>query len=173
MVKPPGTILQGMYLQERLKRQPPGRFLEVGCGSGWVSALLLKHGWTGSGIDLHAPSVARAQEINQTSVDAGRYQARQIDFFESDPLLDQNQFDLIISCMVIEHLDDAVERAYFRRCRQLVGDGGLLITIVPASQAHWGIEDVIAGHFRRYTQESLARSLDEESWNLDHIAGSK
>jgi len=43
MVKPPGTIVQGMYLKERLRRREPGQFLEVGGGSGWVSEVL----WSG------------------------------------------------------------------------------------------------------------------------------
>jgi len=171
MVKPPGTILQGMYLNERVARLPAGRFLEIGCGSGWVSELLLKQGWNGVGIDLHARSVARSREINQRFVDAGRYQTRQLDFLDGAAFSEREKFDLIISCMVLEHLDDVDEAAYFHRCSQLLAPGGMLITIVPASEAHWGIEDEIAGHFRRYSHESLARVHERESWKVVHIAG--
>jgi SAM-dependent methyltransferase len=171
MVKPPGTILQGMYLKERLRRLKPGRFLEVGCGSGWVSEILLGQGWTGAGIDLNAPSLARAEATNRAFVRDGRYRTRHTDFLEADPWLDHARFDLIISCMVVEHMDDACESAYFRRCRQLLAPDGLLITIVPGSEPHWGIEDEIAGHFRRYTQDSLARRLAQESWDVVHLSG--
>lgn len=171
MVQPPGTILQGIYLKERLRRVPPGRFLEVGCGSGWVSSLLLRQGWTGVGIDLNADGLARARATNDAFVRDGRYRLRHADFLDSDACPDRERFDLIVSCMVVEHLDEAGESAYFRRCRQLLAADGLLITIVPGSPAHWGIEDEIAGHHRRYTRDSLARRLDEESWDVVHLSG--
>jgi SAM-dependent methyltransferase len=171
MVYPPGTILQGMYLKERLGRLVPGRFLEVGCGSGWVSGLLLGQGWTGTGLDLHAPSLARAEAGNRAFVERGRYETHQADFLAEVPWLEDTRFDLIISCMVVEHLDDAGESAYFRRCRELLAPNGLLITIVPGSEAHWGIEDEIAGHQRRYTQDSLAQHLARESWDVVHLSG--
>jgi len=38
---PPGTILQLMYLKERLVNIKPGRFVEIGPGSGEISGLLL------------------------------------------------------------------------------------------------------------------------------------
>jgi len=44
----PGTILQLMYLKERLVDVAPGRFIEVGPGTGEISNLLLKFGWGGS-----------------------------------------------------------------------------------------------------------------------------
>ena len=40
-VLPPGTILQLMYLRERIKLLTPGRFVEVGPGTGTITALLL------------------------------------------------------------------------------------------------------------------------------------
>ena len=46
-VLPPGTILQLMYLRERLENIKPGRFIEIGPGSGEISGLLLDLGWTG------------------------------------------------------------------------------------------------------------------------------
>ena len=171
MVKAPGTILQGIYLKERLRRLPTGRFLEVGCGSGWVSSLLLRQGWTGSGIDLNPASLSRAEAANASFVRDGRYRTVHGDFLDSAPGIGADPFDLIISCMVVEHLDDCGESAYFRRCRERLAPGGLLITIVPGSPAHWGIEDEIAGHHRRYTRDSLARRLEEESWDVGHLSG--
>jgi hypothetical protein len=49
-VLPPGTILQLMYLRERIGNIAPGRFVEIGPGSGEVSALLLELGWGGVGL---------------------------------------------------------------------------------------------------------------------------
>ena len=46
-VLPPGTLLQHMYLRERLRDRPAGTFVEVGVGSGHMSRLLLDLGWSG------------------------------------------------------------------------------------------------------------------------------
>jgi hypothetical protein len=46
-VLPPGTLLQLMYLRERLEKLEPGRFIEIGPGSGEISKLLLDLGWGG------------------------------------------------------------------------------------------------------------------------------
>ena len=42
---------------------------------------------------------------------------------------------------------------------------------VPASPSHWGIEDEIAGHYRRYTRSSLGTLLSASSWKPRHVAG--
>ena len=57
--------------------------------------------------------------------------------------------------MVLEHLDEEDELRYFEKCEQDLKPGGFAILLVPASPAHWGVEDEIAGHYRRYTFDSL------------------
>ena len=46
-----------------------------------------------------------------------------------------------------------------------------MIGMVPASPDHWGIEDDIAGHLRRYTRASVAALAASKGWSLRHIAG--
>ncbi len=46
-----------------------------------------------------------------------------------------------------------------------------MISLVPARPAHGGIEDEIAGHYRRYTTASATRLLETAGWRIDHIAG--
>lgn len=48
---------------------------------------------------------------------------------------------------------------------------GLMIGLVPASPAHWGIEDDIAGHCRRYTRATLKELMQKSGWRLTHNAG--
>lgn len=170
MIFPPGTILQRMYLREQLQRRVPGRFLEVGCGAGWNSQILLSLGWSGMGIDLHEPSALRAAETNSRFVQGGRYQTLCCDFL-TEPRLNEYKFDIIISCMVIEHLDDTNEAAYFHRCRELLAPGGSAIVLVPASMKHWGIEDQTAGHFRRYSLKHLDERLRELGWKSIQMSG--
>ena len=66
-VLPPGTLLQHMYLRERLRTRPPGTFVEVGVGSGHLSRLLLDLGWRGIGYDLSAEALARSGASSMVS----------------------------------------------------------------------------------------------------------
>lgn len=146
----PGSVLQRMYLKERLRamNQPSRRFLEVGAGTGYTSNILLNAGYSGVGFDLNTASCDVNREMNRTFVESGRYAVRNDDFLDL-PL--SEKFDLIISCMVIEHLSEADVEAYFKKCRELLAPDGSIITLVPAGMQFWGIEDEIAGHFKRYS----------------------
>lgn len=168
MILPPGTILQHMYLKERLKRKNPGRFVEVGVGQGVLSRLLLKLGWEGKGYDLNPEALEKARRLNRDAVDAGRYQLRHADWLRAS---DQEPVDLIISCMVLEHLNETDERRYVSACQARLKDNGSAIVLVPASPRHWGIEDDIAGHFRRYTRDSLTGLFESHGFQCRDIAG--
>ncbi|MNR99784.1 Ubiquinone biosynthesis O-methyltransferase [compost metagenome] len=167
-VLPPGTILQHMYLKERLGRRPPGTFVEVGVGGGHISRLLLDLGWRGVAYDLSAEAVARAEAVLAPELADGRMALRVGNWLEA---AGDAPVDVVISSMVIEHLDEADEARYFARCREALAPGGLAVTIVPASMRHWGVEDDIAGHLRRYTADGLETRLAGLGWRLDHAAG--
>ncbi len=166
-VLPPGTILQLRYVRERLARLRPGRFIEVGTGAGELSALLLDVGWTGVGYEPGA-AAGRARRRNAQGLADGRYELREVDWLIAAP---DEPADLVISSMVIEHLPEAQEAMYFRRARAALRPSGRAIVLVPASPRHWGIEDDIAGHQRRYERAGLARRLSEIGWELEHVAG--
>jgi len=172
MLFPPGTILQRMYLRGRISRLRPGQFIEVGAGEGHLSALLLNAGWRGAGVEPDAASAARAREVNRDAIAQGRYEVVNDNWLapaEGSQL--PKNVDLILSCMVLEHLDERSERAYFERCEQHLGRDGRVILLVPACEAAWGIEDVLAGHFRRYTRTRIRQLLDSIGWRLEHLAG--
>jgi SAM-dependent methyltransferase len=172
MLFPPGTILQRMYLRRRLTRIRPGRFIEVGTGEGHLSALLLRAGWRGAGIEPDPASAARAREVNRDAIAQGRYEVVNGSWLEPvEGSRLPKDVDLIVSCMVLEHLDDRGERAFFIRCAEHLGRSGRVILLVPACEAAWGIEDELAGHFRRYTRASMRQLLDTIGWRLEHLAG--
>jgi SAM-dependent methyltransferase len=166
-VAPPGTILQRLYLRERLRGLTPGRFVEIGVGTGSLSHELLQLGWHGEGWDLSAEAVARSAETNAVAVAAARYAVRLGDWLDQS----DGKADLVVSSMVIEHLSDEHEGRYFGRCREVLSETGRAVVLVPASPRHWGIEDEIAGHQRRYTRAGLAARLDELGFCVEHIAG--
>lgn len=169
-VLPPGTILQLMYLEERLRRIPAGRFLEIGPGSGEISNLLLKLGWRGVSYDLEARTVERLRVRFVQEFEEGRYEPKNEDYLaiNNHPVI---KFDLIISCMVMEHFNNELETKFMHTSQNLLSDEGLMIGLVPGSPAHWGIEDEIAGHCRRYSREALLTLATNNKCKVRHIAG--
>lgn len=166
-VEAPGTILQRLYVRERLRGRRPGRFVEVGVGTGGLSRELLRLGWNGEGWDLSAEAIARSTQTNADAIAEGRYGVRLGDWLEEA----DGTADIVVSSMVIEHLAEEREARYFERCRAVLAPMGLAVLLVPASPRHWGIEDEIAGHKRRYTRDGLSARLNELGFRVDHLAG--
>src|SRR5262245_56830663 len=111
-VLPPGTILQHLYLKERLRHLNAGRFVDVGCGQGLTSRVLLDVGWSGTGYDLNANSLSVAAELNSEAVAQGRYSVANVDWLHGDGTGDA---DLVISCCVLEHLSAEQECRFLDR----------------------------------------------------------
>jgi SAM-dependent methyltransferase len=168
LILPPGTILQQMYFRERLRALPSGRFIEVGAGHGIVSKTLLDLGWSGRAYDLNADALAAAAQLNRVAISRGRYELEQRNWLD---IADRESVDLVASCMVLEHLADADEARYLERCRMALKRGGKGVIFVPACPDYWGIEDEVAGHFRRYTFESLQQAIEARGLRLRHLAG--
>jgi phospholipid N-methyltransferase len=167
-VLPPGTLLQLMYIEESLKDITPRHFIEIGPGRGEISNLLLALGWSGTVFELEPTTTALLNERFSSAISEGRYRIINQDW------LTCNQFypcDLIISCMVMEHLDTEQERQFLDKARTSLKPGGLFIALVPGSPAHWGIEDEIAGHFRRYTRKGIRELFANNNWDVLHVSG--
>lgn len=167
-ILPPGTILQLLYLKERLQRRAPGRFIEIGPGSGEITQVLLDRGWSGSSFDLGEETITNLQERFKTEIAEKRFTPVNADYL-STPITEP--VDLVISCMVMEHLNDDMESAFMVKSADCLKPDGIMIGLVPASPAHWGIEDDIAGHCRRYTGDSIGRLVAASSWKLLHLKG--
>lgn len=168
-VLPPGTILQLLYLKERLSETAPGRFIEIGPGSGEITRLLLSAGWVGTSYDIEEKTIVGIQKRFAEEIAEKRFCAVNADYLATD--IGSTSVDLVISCMVMEHLKEDQQKVFMAKSAGALKKRGLMIGLVPSSPAHWGIEDEIAGHYRRYTKEKLAALLDECNWDLLHIAG--
>jgi SAM-dependent methyltransferase len=166
-VLPPGTLLQLMYLEERIRSIPAGHFIEVGPGSGEITALLLEHGWTGCSYDLEEKTIGALEQRFSDEISQNRFKPVNENYLTANI----GKADLVISCMVIEHLEDELQFEFMRKSKTAMKTNGRMIGLVPASPAHWGIEDDIAGHYRRYTRSSLIDLTSTTSWRLSHMAG--
>jgi SAM-dependent methyltransferase len=164
----PGTILQCMYLKERLSRLRAGRFVEVGPGAGEITRLLLTKGWTGSAYDLESKTTHDLNNRFANEIEKGLLEIINGDFLV---IRAKSDADLVISSMVMEHMDDEQQLAFMAKAACNLRPGGRMIGFVPASPRHWGIEDDIAGHCRRYTRSALSALAAASGWSLTHTAG--
>jgi len=118
--------------------------------------------------EYEARTAAELAKRFHNEVIAGRLEITSEDYLTARI---RSKADLVISSMVMEHLDDPAELDFMAKAAIDLQDGGCMVGLVPASPAHWGIEDEIAGHCRRYTRESLRQLLGRAGWRLNHIAG--
>lgn len=168
VVLPPGTILQLMYLRERLGLLRAGYFVEVGPGNGEITNLLLRLGWRGRAFEIAGDTADKLRQRFAREIVEGRLVVEDSSYLESRGSRDS---DLVISCMVMEHLSEAEQVAFMEVAERHLRPGGCMIGIVPASPAHWGVEDEIAGHRRRYTRALLQALAAGTHWRIAHLAG--
>lgn len=166
----PGSLLQRLYIRERLKihRNTLHGFFELGSGNGYNARLLLESGLTGQSIDMNESACEKNRMLNKAFIDANMYNVDCGDFFAYEP---ECKVDLLFSCMVVEHLPEELEAAYFEKAKELIKSGGLVITMVPGSMKHWGIEDEIAGHRKRYAAADMEALAAKHGLKLEHVAG--
>lgn len=170
---PPGNILQNLYLQERIKvLQKNGNkkfFIEVGSGNGYISNVLLNLGLSGIGIDLNEGACKNNRTLNKFFIENGKYEVIHGDFLENDWATIKT--DIVLSSMVIEHLPNPLLNQYFQVAKSLLNNNGTLCTFVPSSMKHWGIEDEIAGHIKRYEYRDFEELSKKYKLKISNLAG--
>jgi SAM-dependent methyltransferase len=125
--------------------------LELGCGSGAVTAALSSLGYEMLGIDGHLGLLRCAAE-----------RAPRATFIAHDLSLGlspvgSRRFDAVAFFDVIEHLDEPSE-ALHASIDALV-PGGLVVGTVPAQMSLWSASDIDDGHRIRYDERSLDKVL--------------
>lgn len=167
---PPGSILQYLYLQERLKsswNSESKKFLEIGSGNGHVSSIFLKLGWSGIGIDLNKSACKNNEIRNLKYIIKNKYKVLNDDFLNCNI---SEKFDVIISYMVIEHLSDNHLDYFMIKAISLLEQSGTIIIQVPSNMKFWGIEDEIAGHIKRYEKNDVYELAKKHKLRVNHIA---
>jgi SAM-dependent methyltransferase len=104
---------------ERVTR-PPGRFLDVGCGTGEVLAAARDRGWTACGAEPVADSARRAVERGGLDVRAATLE---------DSGFPERSFDVVGAFHVLEHMTDGV--GFLRSIARWAAPGGHVVVEVP------------------------------------------
>jgi len=152
--KPPLSIhawLRYSTIESLLSQIQPRNVLEIGVGQGSVGVLLARrYDYTGIDLDETALQTARSR-FHRCGVDSDALLLGGLEQVEG------REFDLVCAFEVLEHLESDVEA--LTEWHAHVAPGGWLALSVPADPRRFSDADEKAGHYRRYTRDSLSRAL--------------
>lgn len=110
-------------LLEFIASHPPGRALDLGCGTGTNAITLARHGWQVTGVDFAWRAIARArQKARQAGV--------QVDFRVADVLRlpgITEKFDLVLDIGCFHSLDASGRKTYVKNLGELLLPGGFFL----------------------------------------------
>lgn len=129
----------------------PGRFLEVGAGTGTITRTFLERGYSGICYDLSD----RTRDVLQHNLSA---YGEAIETVPDLRQLSDKSFDYLFAFEVLEHIQD--DQTALRTWTRKLKPGGRLLISVPAHQCKYSDEDRYVGHVRRYEKTQLAELLD-------------
>lgn len=138
--------------------RPSGPLFDIGGGNGYVSDGLRSVGLEAVVVEpgIHGALAARARGLSPvvcaTLDTAG---------FVHGSLPAVGLFD------VVEHVQE--DRLFLRQVFDAMQAGGLAFVTVPAHAWLWSDEDVEAGHFRRYSRESMVSTLSDAGFVVEYI----
>lgn len=139
------------------KHSPNDIFFDIGGGNGYVSKGLEENGIQTVLIEpgIHGALNAKNNELKNiicsTFEDAG---------------IKENSCKAIGLFDVVEHIKD--DKEFLKSIAKILNVGGLVYITVPAYNVLWSNEDDDAGHFRRYTRNSMKKTLEEAGFDITY-----
>jgi SAM-dependent methyltransferase len=140
------------------------RILEVGCGIGNLTGLLLGHGKViAADVNKDYLQTVENKFLNHSNlINTIFWNIR-----ETFPRNPRPAIDTIVCSNVLEHIenDDSVLKNFY----QLLPAGGKLIVLVPALKILYNLLDQELGHFRRYNRKELFQKLTLNGFNVRYL----
>ncbi|MCP4898050.1 MAG: class I SAM-dependent methyltransferase [bacterium] len=141
------------------------RVLDAGCGAGYGAYHLAVNGASSVfGVDVDKRSIRFARR---------KYFANNLEFAVADLenlILPENEFDLVVSSNVLEHLDDPGE--FFKAVRNgLTKDGTLILALPPiVSEEDLEVHDDIHYHRSNLSVDAWLELFESEGWDVQMLA---
>ena len=151
------TYLPPRYLfrrSELLRQLRPGnRFLELGAADLTLSRELLGHFQSGVAIEL-------TPDAQEALASLPSEQQERLDVLVADAMEDvvEGQFDAVVFCEVLEHIDD--DAGWLAMIHRRLVPGGQLVASVPSRMKYWTHHDEMVGHLRRYERKELIQLIE-------------
>ncbi len=140
---------------------PQGAVLDIGCGSGALSAELLKSGRQVTSQDLSE----RMVEMCRTHLEKQGLSSERVRLGSVEDIPERATFDAVICLDVIEHIEDDI--AALETMRAALAPKGHLVLSVPALSRLYGPKDVEVGHYRRYDKQLVLERLARAGFRVD------
>lgn len=132
-----------------------GVILDIGGGNGYVSRMLKDMGLSPVLIEPSMSACANAKKRGLTDVVCSTLENLDPQKFKSDAVC---LFD------ILEHIQD--EDYFLGALRTLLRDEGKLLITVPAYPQLWSEADIIFGHIRRYSFNTLKSKLEKNGYKV-------
>lgn len=105
---------------------PPGRALDLGCGTGTNGVYLARHGWQVTGVDFAAPAIARAREkVGRAGALAGSARFLRGDVSDLTGLGLDGPYTLIFDLGCLHTLPHEKRKGYAEGVTRLAAPGAL------------------------------------------------
>ncbi|MEX2215039.1 MAG: methyltransferase domain-containing protein [Phycisphaeraceae bacterium] len=138
--------------------------LEVGSGTGNITQFLAMNARRVAGVEPVTSFVQRFNDrlghMSHVSCTHGYLQDL------PEPLHEQPRFDTVVSCNVLEHIEDDVSA--LRSMMTQIRPGGRVLIFVPACPFAFGKLDSELGHYRRYSKRSLRSAMIGAGLEWEH-----
>jgi len=153
-------VARNELIQSVAKRfvPPQGRYLEVGCGTGFVLQMMHRTfpQWQLVASEAQREGIAFAQQRVPDRVEFCQMDACAIPY--------KAEFDVIGAFDVIEHIPD--DTLAIAQIHAALRPNGYFLVSVPQHMFLWSRFDELSRHFRRYSSSDLATKLSEAGFTI-------
>ena len=143
----PLVMLYERWLDALERERPPGRLLDIGCGTGLFLAVARRRGWEPFGIDDCEEATRHAREHFGLDVFVGEF---------ADFPADERRFDAITMWDIIEHSRTPVD--LLRAARRCLAPGGCVGISTPNQRS---VLDLAAGAIYRLSGGRVTAALEK------------
>ncbi len=152
------AVWYNRWTVSKFEKYLKGKILEVGCGIGNFTKLLIGYGEVFAiDIDKHHVAAATRTVKAKANIEYG-------DIENSKHFFNGQKFDTIICLNVLEHIKD--DQKTLKNLYSLLKEGGNLILLVPAHDFLFGEIDKSIGHYRRYNKRKLLQFMTELGYKI-------
>ena len=159
--KPLKTYLAHLTRSLIKKYSISGPFLDVGCGDGTFTELLLKEGLWGKAIDISDECV----EMTLRRV-AG-YDCISVEKKDLFSIEEDSKYSCILMYDVLEHMKNPILAK--EKIGKLLENKGYVMASFPIKIAEWRWDDENYGHYRRYELEDVKKMFNQDGFELKII----
>ncbi len=152
MKKQPKLILRESCVHDVSKSWSPGRFVEMGAGTGHMTRIFLDRGFSGACHDL-------GDDSRQMMRDNLAFAGERMVVVDDLSALPDASFDYLLAFEVLEHIEHDAE--VLHEWVAHLKPGGRILISVPAHQRKYGRSDELVGHVRRYEKAALHALLTD------------